>query len=280
MTAANDMSGPDGLATTLRELRRRAGLGGVEAAQRAAISQSKISKLENGRLRADPEDIRILCDVYDATSAERDNLVRLATELKSESQLSRVVLTRGAARLQQQIGQLESRANLLRSYQPTMVPGILQTRAYAQLVFSDGLADDDADAAVAARHDRGDSLDDDTKQFVLIITEGALRWQAGNPHIMTEQLDKIIATSRRPNVQLGVIPWTTPVDVFCTHSFHMYDSAAVVIGTEVAAGMLAAAEDVAVYARLFERLTAVSSTGDDARRELLRIRNDYQLLGG
>ncbi|WP_020386668.1 helix-turn-helix domain-containing protein [Kribbella catacumbae] len=280
MTATNDASGAHDLATTLRELRRRAGLGGVEAARRAAVSQSKISKLENGRLRADPEDVRILCDVYDVPADERDDLIRLATELKSESQLSRVVLTRGAARLQQQIGQLESRAKLLRSYQPTMVPGLLQTRAYAELVFSDGLADDDAHAAVAARQDRGNILDDDAVQFVLIITEGALRWQASDPHLMTEQLDKIIAISRRANVQLGVIPWTTPVEVFCTHAFHMYDSAAVVIGTEVAAGMLAAPEDVAVYQRLFERLHTVASIGDDARRELLRIRNDYQLLGG
>jgi transcriptional regulator with XRE-family HTH domain len=280
MTAANDTPGADDLATTLRELRRRAGLGGVEAARRAAVSQSKISKLENGRLRPDPEDVRILCDVYNVPADERDNLVGLATELKSESRLSRVVLTRGAARLQQQIGRLESKAKLLRSYQPTMVPGILQTKVYSKLVFSDGLADDDADAAVDARDERGSSLDDETKQFVLVITEGALRWQAGDPHVMTEQLDKIIAASRRTNVRLGVIPWTTPVDVFCTHAFHIYDSAAVVIGTEVAAGMLAAAEDVTVYERLFERLIAVASTGDDARRELLRIRNDYQLLGG
>jgi transcriptional regulator with XRE-family HTH domain len=280
MTAPNDPSGADDLATTLREFRRRAGLGGVEAARRAEVSQSKISKLENGQLRPDPEDVRVLCDVYDIPADERDELVRLATALKSESRLSRVVLTRGAARLQQQIGRLESKSKLLRSYQPTMVPGILQTKAYAEAVFSDGLTDDDLDAAVTARRRRGSSLDDETKQFVLVITEGALRWQARDPHLMTEQLDTIIAASRRTNVRLGVIPWTTPVDVFCTHAFHLYDSAAVVIGTEVAAGMLSAADDVTVYERLFERLTAVASIGDEARRELLRVRNDYQLLGG
>ncbi|MGW6279085.1 helix-turn-helix domain-containing protein [Kribbella sp. NPDC055071] len=280
MSAADDTSGTRDLGTELRALRRRAGLGGVEAALRAGVSQSKISKLENGRLRPDPDDVRTLCEIYGVPAGERDNLIGLATELKSESRLSRVVLTRGAARLQQHIGQMESRATLLRSYQPAMVPGILQTQTYARLVFGDGLAEDDRDAAVAARGDRSNALDDEAKQFVLLVTEGALRWQAGNPHVMTDQLDAIIAASRRPNVRFGVIPWTTPVDVFCTHAFHIFDSAAVTVGTEVASGVLDAPEDVGVYEQLFDRLLVVASTGDDARRELMRIRTDYQLLGG
>ncbi len=280
MNAVDDTPGPRDLATELRELRRRAGLGGVAAARQAGISQSKISKLENGRLRADPDDVRALCEVYGVSGEERDELVRLATDLKSESRLSRVVLTRGAARLQQHIGQMETRAVLLRSYQPAMVPGILQTPAYARLVFGAGLSEDDREAAVTARRDRGSALDDESKRFVLIVTEGALRWQAGNPQVMTDQLDALIVASRRPNVRIGLIPWTTPVTVFCTHAFHIYDSSAVTIGTEVASGVLNAQDDVTVYEELFEQLEAVAAAGDDGRRELMRIRSDYQLLGG
>lgn len=279
MTGA-DTQGPIDLAAALRDLRRRAGLGGVEAAQRAGVSQSKISKLENGRLRAHPDDVRALCDVYGVPDGERDDLIRLAAELKAGSRLSRVVMTRGAAQLQRQFGQLESKATSLRTFQPAMVPGILQTTAYARLVFGAGLTDEDRDSAVVARHRRGSALDDDTKDFTIILTEGALRWQAGDAHAMTEQLDAILTVSRRPNVVIGVVPWTTPVDVFCTHAFHLYDSAAVVVGTEVASAVLDSPDDVEVYERLFDRLEAIASTGDDARRELLRIRGDYQLLGG
>ncbi|MFC9691983.1 helix-turn-helix domain-containing protein [Kribbella sp. NPDC056951] len=279
MTGADDTSGALDLAAVLREFRRRAGLGGIEAARRAGVSQSKISKLENGALRASPEDVRSLCDIYGVPAAERENLVRLASDLKAESRLSRVVMTRGAARLQHHIGQLEAKATLLRSYQPAMIPGLLQTRAYARLVFGGGLSDDERDAAVDARSNRSSALDDDTKQFKLVITEGALRWQAGNPQVMADQLDAIITASRRPNVRLGVVPWTTPVEVFCTHAFHLYDSAAVLIGTEIASAILDSSDDVSVYDELFDRLELVSSTGDDARRELLRIRSDYQLLG-
>ncbi|WP_427890255.1 helix-turn-helix domain-containing protein [Kribbella sp. GL6] len=276
----DDTSSGRDLAGVLREFRHRAGLGGVEAARLAGVSQSKISKLENGKLRADPDDVRTLCDVYGVPADERDDLIRLAAELKTESRLSRVVMTRGAAQLQRQFGQLESKATVLRSFQPAMVPGILQTRRYARLVFGDGLSDENRDSAVAARIDRGEALDDESKQFTLIITEGALRWQAGDPHVMTEQLDAIITASRRPGVRLGVIPWTTPVAVFCTHAFHIYDAVAVVVGTEVASAVLDSPDDVGLYQQLFDSLEAVASTGDEARRELLRIRNDYQLLGG
>ncbi|WP_405060878.1 helix-turn-helix domain-containing protein [Kribbella sp. NBC_01505] len=278
MTGADDTSGALDLATVLREFRRRAGLGGLEAAHRAGVSQSKISKLENGLLRASPDDVRALCDVYGVPANEREALVGLASELKSSSRLSRVVMTRGAARLQHHIGQLESKATLLRSFQPAMVPGLLQTHSYAQLVFGAGLADEERDAAVDARSRRSGALDNETKQFRLVLTEGALRWQAGNPQVMVDQLDAIITASRRPNVHLGVIPWTTPVEVFCTHAFHIYDSAAVLIGTEVASAILDTSDDVNVYDELFDRLGQASSTGDDARRELLRIRSDYQLL--
>lgn len=278
MTGA-DTRGPLDLATALRDLRRSAGLGGVEAARRAGVSQSKISKLENGRLRAGPDDVRALCDVYGVPDDEREGLLGLAAELRAGSRLSRVVMTRGAAQLQRQFSRLESNATLLRSFQPAMVPGILQTKAYARLVFGAGLTDEDRDSAVEARGRRGSALDDESKELKIIVTEGALRWQAGGSQVMTEQLDAILTVSRRPNVLIGVVPWTTPVDVFCTHAFHMYDSEAVVVGTEVASAVLDSPDDVDVYEQLFDQLAAIASSGDEARRELLRIRGDYQLLG-
>lgn len=278
MTGA-DTRGPLDLATALRDLRRSAGLGGVEAARRAGVSQSKISKLENGRLRAGPDDVRALCDVYGVPDDEREGLLGLAAELRAGSRLSRVVMTRGAAQLQRQFSRLESNATVLRSFQPAMVPGILQTKAYARLVFGAGLTDEDRDSAVEARGRRGSALDDESKELKIIVTEGALRWQAGGSQVMTEQLDAILTVSRRPNVLIGVVPWTTPVDVFCTHAFHMYDSEAVVVGTEVASAVLDSPDDVDVYEQLFDQLAAIASTGDEARRELLRIRGDYQLLG-
>lgn len=263
---------------TLRGLRAHAGLGGVETARLAGISQSKISKIETGRLRPSPEDIRALCAAYGVNQAERDELVQLAIDLRSESQLSRVILSRGAGKLQQRIGRLEARAHQLRSFQPAMVIGLLQTPDYARVVLSEALAGEDLEQAISARAHRKNALDDTSKQCVLIMSEGALRWQVGDPSIMAAQIDAIAEASRRPNVRLGIIPWTTPVTVTCTHGFHLYDDAAVVFGTETASGVLDTADDIAVYEQLFQRLDHVASFGENARRELARIGNDYRLL--
>jgi transcriptional regulator with XRE-family HTH domain len=267
-------------AHTLRELRERAGLGGVETARLAGISQSKISKLENGKLRPSPDDIRALCDVYGVSEHDRDELVELAAGLRAESHLTRVILSRdGAAKFQQRIGRLEARAHQLRSFQPGMVIGLLQTADYARTMFAEGVpAGENLDRAVAARMRRKSILNDEHKQFVLILSEGALRWQVGNPAIMAAQIDEIAQVSRRPNVRLGIVPWTTPMTVTCTHAFHIYDNAAVVVGTEIASGVIDEPDDIAVYDRLFEQLDQAASYGDDARRELARIANDYRLL--
>lgn len=267
------------LAHSLRDLRARAGIGGVVTSKRAGISQSKLSKIETGQLRPSPEDIRALCAVYGASDEERDDLLSLALSLRAESQLSRVVLSRGAARLQQRIGRLEARAHLLRSFQPAMVIGLVQTVDYARTILGDVMPDpDEVEATVAARVGRRTVLDDPSKECVLIMSEGALRWQVGSARLMAAQMDWLIEVTRRPNVRLGVVPWTTAVTVTCTHAFHMYDDAAVVFGTETASGVLDSEDDVAVYSRLFDRIEQVASFGDEARRELARIGGDYRLL--
>lgn len=89
--------------------------------------------------------------------------------------------------------------------------------------------EDEVRAAVAARGSRMSALDDESNQFVLIHTEGALRCQAGSAGVMVEQIEAIVEASRRPNVRIGIIPWTTPVRVFCTHAFHLYDATAAVV---------------------------------------------------
>lgn len=103
-------------ARALRELRRNAGLGGVQAGRLAGMSQSKISKIENGELRPSVKDVRVLCEVYRAAPTDRDELIQLASELQQESRRSRVVLASGASRLQRRIARMEASASLMRSF--------------------------------------------------------------------------------------------------------------------------------------------------------------------
>lgn len=268
------------LAAQLRELREAAGLGGIEAGRQAGISQSKISKLERRALRPAPDDVRTLCEVYNASVQQREELVRLAEELRADMiEPPRVILSRGAHYMQQRIRRLEESATLLRSYQPCMVIGLVQTLAYARLVFGASISPGpEVDQAVAARQERQVTLRDRVPHAVLIMTEGALRWQAGSPQVMIEQIEAIIAAAELPNVDLGIIPFSAPAVIFPRHGFHLYDSDAVIVGTETGTATITDGDDVANYERMFGQLQDIALMGPDAMPTLERIAADYRAL--
>jgi transcriptional regulator with XRE-family HTH domain len=269
------------LARHLRALRQAAGLGGIEAGRRAGISQSKISKLENGLLLPQADDIEALCRVYDASSEDREELLRLVESLRSEAtEPARVILARGAHRLQQRIGRLEASSSLLRSFQPCMVIGLLQTEAYAEAVFGATLNGRDLARAVAARLERQAVLQDEHKRLVLIMSEGALRWHAGSPAVMLEQLQAIAEATKLPTVRIGVVPYSIPMPVFPRHGWHMYDSDAVMVGTETGTATITDADDIADYERLFRAIEERAAFDDAAREVLERVADDYRRLSG
>lgn len=277
--------GPDDrirLADALRNARLQAGFSGAEAGRRAGMSQSKVSKIERRFLLPSVEDVAALCVVYDIPPKEREELVAIVTGLREE-QSARVILSRSVAETQRRIGHLERSASLIRSFQPTMVIGLLQTPAYARCVFaapdSQELSDDEVTEAVAVRSARQSVLEDDSKSFALIMTEGALRWQAGSPEVMAEQLSALADVASQ-NDSVGIIPWTTPVMHFPRHGFHIYDEDAVIVGTETATATITGAADVATYVELFTLLHAMALFSTEAEGHFTRIADDYRHLIG
>jgi len=269
------------LAHALREARSGAGLSGTEAGRRAGMSQSKISKIERGFLLPSIDDVEVLCRVYAVPAALGEELRATVAGLRAEAS-ARVILARGVSEMQRRIGQLESSASVVRGFQPAMVIGLLQTDAYARCVFgtpdSPALSDDDIDEATEARANRQRILADESKQFVLIMTEGALRWQAGSAALMVEQVEAVAAAVQRANVSVGLIPWTTPVQFFPRHGFHLYDDDAAIVATETATATITGASDLATYAELFTALEQAAVFGDDALPHLDRIAGEYRTL--
>ena len=272
------------LAAALKEARAAAGMSGTEAATRTGISQSKISKLERGLLLPSPEDVAALGRAYRIPKAERLALASLSGDLK-ETSSAKIVLARGMAEMQRRIGQLEAASTRIFGFQPFMVPGLLQTDAYMRYVFGNPPLPKETDArqiddATAARHARQRALDDDTKQVELIVTEGALRWHIGSPELMAEQLDHITAQLQRPNLRLGIIPWSTPVTIFPLHGFHLYDSEAAIVGTLTATASLTSSGDISTYRDMATALRTAAVFGGDAAEHFSRIATEYRTLVG
>jgi transcriptional regulator with XRE-family HTH domain len=272
--------GRDWLSRTLRDLREATGQSGVKAAQSAGLSQSRISRIESGVFLPTEEEIGRLCDLYHASPATRRRLLQVARDLRAEIAPARVVLQRGAWRLQRRIASIEENAAEICAFTASIVPGLLQTPEYARVVFADGgdIAGEELDKAVASRVARGAILDGPGRSLNVIMAEGALRWQAGNAHVMAAQLDHLVKLNQRPQLRIGVVPWTRPAHVFALHGFSVYDHRVVIVGTRTGTSFITDAQDVAEYVRLFSELDAMAVFGSSASRVIREIAAGYRSL--
>jgi hypothetical protein len=190
-----------------------------------------------------------------------------------------MIARHGAYKMQQRAQRTESESARIRSFHPAIVIGLAQTPAYMRAVFSAGgdLARADMEKSIAGRIARAEVLGSG-RDIGLIMTEGALRWQAINPAVMIGQLDHIAEISQRPGVRVGIVPWTAPVDVFPVSGFTILDSRAVVIGTDAATAFFTDSQDVSAYEKLWGELAALASWETEAREHLERIATDYRGL--
>ena len=261
---------PTSIGNTLRNLRIHANLSGVQAAELAGLSQPTISRYERGKVVPSINEAHELLLVYRADEETQRKVMRLLKQWQDEATVpARIVMHRGAGELQRRIGKLEMNARRICTFSPLVVPGLLQLREYAAAVFASGgdMALAEQARALDARMERRGLLDDERHEFVMLLPDGVLSWQVKSPRLMADQLDHVIEVSRKPNVRLGVIPWTTPVDVAPMHGFDVYDEAGAVVGTESATAFLTDPFDIGMYVKLFADLEALATF--DAGAELI-----------
>jgi hypothetical protein len=129
----------------------------------------------------------------------------------------------GLAPRQREIAELEKSAHTIRTFQPVMVPGLLQIADYARRVMEmTYTASPDIPAAVAVRMERQTILYDQSKQFEFIVTEAALRWRPGPAELMRAQLDRLASVGSLPNVALSLVPLgETPIPLL--HPFVVFE---------------------------------------------------------
>lgn len=102
----------------------------------------------------------------------------------------------------------EGNATLIRAFQPLLIPGLLQTEAYAEAVLSAYRVPEDAAAiALTTRMGRQAILRREKPcQLAAVIDESVLTRRAGSAEIMREQLTALVEACQRPNIQVQVVP--------------------------------------------------------------------------
>ncbi|MFE6777363.1 helix-turn-helix domain-containing protein [Streptomyces sp. NPDC057702] len=264
----------EALAGRLRALRKTSGLTVVELAGRCGWHHAKVSRIENARTPPSPTDIRLWCTHCEAVDQAAD---LIASSLNAESLYRewRQRTRQGLRQLQDSYLDLFRATRLFRVYSPTLVPGLLQTEGYARALLGANAelleVPNDADAAAAARVERSRIIHRAGHRFLLVMEEGALRYQLGDHTAMAAQLGYLLTVGAIPAVSLGIIPSDTPDRILWPQElFHVYDDTLVSVELLSAQVNVAQPAEIALYVKAFEQLRSMAVYGADARALITR----------
>ncbi|TDB86949.1 XRE family transcriptional regulator [Actinomadura sp. KC216] len=284
LTREHDVNGTRRqLASELRRLRDLSGISGRDLAARIGISQSKVSRIESGAAIPSLPEVTAWAGAVSATEEATRRLVTITENAFTEVQAWRTAM-RDRPHLQDEMREQESRASWSQTFQPSVVPGLLQTAEYARRVFSlfreVPYGPEELAAAVAGRLDRQAALFQSDRRFDFLVTEAALRWRPGPSRLLLTQLDRIASLSALDNVRLGVIPSNTTAVTYTSHGFVILNGDGstdddpdihVTVETIHARLNVTGPDDVLLYRRRWDLLCEMALFGDDARRFLTRL---------
>jgi transcriptional regulator with XRE-family HTH domain len=230
------------------------------------MSQSKISKIETGKLLPSVVDVERILEAVNAPTELREEIVTLARLANTEFQDVRSLLRKGLDKRQNELASLEASSKELRYFLPSMITALISTPEYirASLAHSPG----DHSKAVAKKLERQAVLYDETKRFSFVLTESAARWPLCPPALMALQVDRLVSLSHLPNVQIGVIPLSPLAPRGPMNTFTVYDSRLVTAETFSGAIMMRDPRDVAFHLDLFTTFGGFAVFDDEARERL------------
>ncbi|MFF2125700.1 helix-turn-helix domain-containing protein [Streptomyces olivochromogenes] len=270
------------LGQELRRLRELKGMTAEEVAERLLVSQSKISRLENGRRSISQRDVRDLCGVYEVEDHRIvDSLMQMAKDSRQQGWWHSF----GDIPYSVYIG-LETDAASLRVYDPQVVPGLLQTRPYAEALIAGALpetASGDIDKRVQVRLRRQEriSAPENPLRLWTVLDESALRRVVGNRSLMRDQLEHLVEQSQLPHVTVQVIPFDMGAHPGLNGQYAILefpdaaDSSVVYIEGVTSDLYLEKANDVQKYSVMYEHLRAQALNVEQSRQFIADIAKEY-----
>ncbi|MFC1419943.1 helix-turn-helix domain-containing protein [Streptacidiphilus cavernicola] len=250
------------LGAELRRLREQKGMTAEDVAQQLLVSQSKISRLENGRRSISQRDVRDLCTVYGVTDEIMvDGLMTMARESRQRGWWHAF----GDLPYSVYIG-LEQEAAKIMVYESLLLPGLLQTREYAQALVAGIQPDRDMEAVhrrVEVRMQRQERVNgEDPVDLWAVIDEAALQRVVGNPEIMRAQLEHLAQLGDLAHVNIQVLPFRSGAHPGMSGAFSILefpesaDTAVVYLEGVTSDLYLEKEPDVRRYTGLYEHLRA------------------------
>lgn len=199
----------------------------TEAAAGAHLSQPTVSRIERAETRAKPNDVLALATYLGASRTKVEELVTLASELRRKGWWH--AYGEALANRYSNYIEMEEAAVTEYTYEPSMIPGLLQTVEYARAISAAILGQQaPVDELAAVRQRRQELLNRARTPLRLhaIIDETALRRRYGGAQVMRDQLAHLVDAADRPNVTLRVLPIDIDDHPVTTGPFVLLDFAA------------------------------------------------------
>ncbi|PZG16538.1 transcriptional regulator [Micromonospora craterilacus] len=268
------------LAAELLALRQSRQMSSEALARSAGLPRTTVSRLENARMRPDPNDVMKLLEHLGATGDEWTNLMTIARQASERGWWESAV---GGGARQALYANLEAGASTIREYQMTLLPGLLQTPEYTEARASVDRADwsthFNPERAVEARAGRQRVLHrPDGPTYEVVIDELAVRRPATADDVLREQL---ISIARQSRTDSKITARVLPVDgriaghLVPRSGFSIYtypdplDPVVVAVDTVTDDLVLTKPDAVAHYLNLYERLRDAALSASQSVRFLM-----------
>lgn len=196
------------LRVELRRLRQDAGMTQLEVVQAMDWSFSKLFRIESGDVVVSSSDLRVLLELYGVQDTLRvDALADMARTARKDGWCDLREVHSSA--FLTYLGR-ESSARTIRSYEPTLVPGLLQTEEYAWAVLTGRYQSSprDVERRWQVRQRRQELHDrEDPPAMDFLIDEAVVRRRVGGPGVMRRQLERLRQWSAELHITLRIVPF-------------------------------------------------------------------------
>ncbi|GAA3509691.1 helix-turn-helix transcriptional regulator [Streptosporangium album] len=182
----------------MRRLREAAELSQTAVASRLGCTQTQVCRLEKATRTPSKSDAERLDRLFGTTDSA--SFIRLYQSIVSQS--------RSPFWFRSWAEEIEPIALVLRSWDPLLVPGLLQTEAYARHVLSQEprMTAQQVEERIEARVQRRQILNqDDPPLFLTLIDAGVLQRPVGDSEVMRDQLDYLLEAAQHPTVSIQLV---------------------------------------------------------------------------
>jgi transcriptional regulator with XRE-family HTH domain len=267
------------LAAELRGIRESKGKSGDTVAAALRWSPSKISRYERARTGLRPREVERLLDYYQITGPRRALLLELAEDAAQKGWWEEFADSISDD-YQQFIG-LEHEAASIAIWHVDVVPGLLQTEAYARHIISsysriEPVPPRMVGRLVTIRMRRQQVLDREGLQLSVVLDESVLKRRVGDESVMYDQLQRLAREADRPNLTLHILPLdaqhTAAGESFVIFGFGTDSDAMLqdVVSTEnLRSGLILERERETYLHRIAFQMLAEASLGSSASRALI-----------